>query len=97
MTARYTPASKAVSCSGTSLDVDFDVDGDGDIDTDAENDIFQLTTPTTWAGISDEVVGYDFGMFGVEGEVGYKTADINGVDVDGFDLDPYTPAIEILV
>jgi hypothetical protein len=57
---------------GDNLDVDFDIDGDGDIDTDAENDIFQLNTDMGWD--FDAVVGYDFGMFRLEAEAGYKTS-----------------------
>src|SRR5262245_56006664 len=77
---------------GDDLYVDFDIDGDGDIDTDAGNDVLQLNTDMGWD--IDAVVGYDFGRFRLEAEAGYKTADIDGVESDGFDLDPSTPAID---
>ncbi|HEY6814733.1 MAG TPA: outer membrane beta-barrel protein, partial [Croceibacterium sp.] len=73
------------------LDVDFDADGDDDID-DSERNLIVADTDMGWD--VDGILGYDFGGFRLEGELGYKTADVDRVDAPGFDLNPATPAVE---
>src|SRR5690606_1909966 len=62
---------------GDALGVDFDADGDGEID-DTETNLFELDTDMGWD--ADVVLGYDFGGFRIEGEAGYKTADVDRVE-----------------
>ena len=59
-------------------DLDFDADFDGDVFED--EDVFDIDFKTGFDG--DLIGGYDFGMFRVEAELGYKTVKADDVEVD---------------
>ena len=54
------------------------------------NDVFDLDYKTGFD--VDAIAGYDFGMFRVEGELGYKRAKINEIQLDQYFINDYEEA-----
>ena len=72
-------------------DADFDFDADFDGDLFEDDDVFEVDFKS---GLdADLIAGYDFGMFRLEGELGYKNIKADDVEVsddfiDFLGLDP---------
>ncbi|HVH49204.1 MAG TPA: outer membrane beta-barrel protein, partial [Sphingomicrobium sp.] len=61
-------------------DADFDFDADFDGDVFENDDVFDIDFKS---GLdADAIIGYDFGMFRVEGELGYKKVKADDVEID---------------
>jgi opacity protein-like surface antigen len=72
-------------------DVDADIDFVDPLDPDVVfNDVFDLDYKTGFD--IDGIVGYDFGMFRVEGELGYKRAKVDEIQLDQDFVDAYEAA-----